>query len=544
MTTPMNTRPRRIGPMHADESWLDRRWYEAPREDPAAPEVYTYTDAISYEAGDEVLFHSSTHAAEWSLEIIRDGLVPRSVHQAMVPGRFTPMPRDAYRAGCGWPVAYRWRIPEDMPSGFYRMVSRCERPDGSHFVQDHFFVVRPKPGQPTAKLLMLLPTATYEAYNDWGGANHYIGIDGPNGDQASPILSQLRPWTRGMVWHAPDSPRLCSPMRRFGQPPTYHMKEWTYAHGYGFFCHAAGWAQFDRHFAVWAEREGYAFDMITQTDLHYRPELLDAYPALVVVGHDEYWSREMRLAVEAYVERGGRFARFGANFTWQIRLEDEGRSQVCYKTRAPVEDPVRDGPNRQLLSTAWEDHRVAWPGASTVGVNGLGGVYASWGGFVPRGNRGFTVYRPEHWIFAGTDLSYGDVFGAEAEIFAYEVDGVDYTFRDGLPYPTGADGTPKEVEILAMSPAVLTEGDFRIEAFRHYIGNNDQVQKAEMVYGEVSPETMAKSRYGAGMMVHMPRGKGEVLTAATCEWVMGLARNEPFTQQITRNVLNRFCGSE
>jgi hypothetical protein len=38
----------------------------------------------------------------------------------------------------------------------------------------------------------------------------------------------------------------------------------------------------------------------------------------------------------------------------------------------------------------------------------------------------------------------------------------------------------------------------------------------------------------------MKRGRGEVLTAATCEWVMGLKRNDFFTQKITRNVLDRF----
>ena len=44
------------------------------------------------------------------------------------------------------------------------------------------------------------------------------------------------------------------------------------------------------------------------------------------------------------------------------------------------------------------------------------------------------------------------------------------------------------------------------------------------------------------MLVHMSRGKGEVVTAATCEWVMGLKRNCPFTMQITRNILDRFAG--
>lgn len=49
----------------------------------------------------------------------------------------------------------------------------------------------------------------------------------------------------------------------------------AYANSFGQYYAAAGWAQFDRHFAVWAECEGFTLDLISQTDLHYRPELLD-----------------------------------------------------------------------------------------------------------------------------------------------------------------------------------------------------------------------------------------------------------------------------
>ena len=62
-------------------------------------------------------------------------------------------------------------------------------------------------------------------------------------------------------------------------------------------------------------------------------------------------------------------ARFGANFLWQIRLEAEGRQQICYKFRAAAEDPVRNGKDAHLLTTAWEDKDVNWPGATTFGVN-------------------------------------------------------------------------------------------------------------------------------------------------------------------------------
>ena len=45
------------------------------------------------------------------------------------------------------------------------------------------------------------------------------------------------------------------------------------------------------------------------------------------------------------------------------------------------------------------------------------------------------------------------MFGAAASrILAFEVDGVDYTFRGGLPYPTYVDAAPESLEILAMAP--------------------------------------------------------------------------------------------
>jgi hypothetical protein len=41
-----------------------------------------------------------------------------------------------------------------------------------------------------------------------------------------------------------------------------------------------------------------------------------------------------------------------------------------------------------------------------------------------------------HWAFAGTGLYYGDLLGADSHIYGYEVDGLDFEIRYGLPYPT------------------------------------------------------------------------------------------------------------
>ncbi|MDF8332800.1 N,N-dimethylformamidase beta subunit family domain-containing protein [Novosphingobium cyanobacteriorum] len=491
---------------------------------------------MSYAPGAEVLFHASTTAREWSLEIVRDGAVPQSVHQSgAIPGRHVPIPEDVVRLGCGWPVAYRWTVPSSCASGFFRVIASCERPDGTRFVHQQFFVVRPH-GPRRTPFLLVLPTATWTAYNDWGGANHYQGRDG-----YSPVLSLKRPWRHGLVWLPEGAPRIVSDRHRPPlAPPQYRMKEWALANGFGQYASAAGWAQFDRHFVVWAERNNLAIDMITQTDLHYRPELLDGYRCLIFVGHDEYWSATMRDHVDHFVEGGGKVARFAGNFLWQIRLEDEGRTQICYKYDAASEDPVRGTDQAHLLTSAWEDRLVSRPGAQTFGVNALRGMYASWGGFAPAGTRGFTTYQPGHWAFAGTGLRYGDILGDASEVFGYEVDGLEYGFERGLPYPTGADGAPNDLQILAMAPATLAEDVIQDDQAAYYIRNADLAFAAQAIDGEVTPEALDRRRRGSGMIVHFGKGKGEVFTAGTCEWIMGLTRADQQVHTVTMNVLRRF----
>lgn len=544
-TGPHAIKPWSVRKGYADEHFLSDYRFQFPREDPDLAEVYVYTPRMSYDPGETVEFHGSCNADTWTLQIYRDGHQPEMAYEVFdLPGAFTKTSETAYSDGCDWPVVHSWTIPEDQRPGFYRVVSTCMRKDGERFVQHHFFVVRPTPETQQGKILFMLATGTWTAYNDWGGANHYFGTFGPNKNEGSPHLSLHRPWTRGMLWLPNGASRIAqNRMPEMNDLPGYPSKEWGYSHGWGQYYAAAGWAQFDRHFAVWAEKEGFGFDIITQTDLHYRPEILDNYSCLVTVGHDEYWSWDMRKTVEEWVEKGGHFSRFGGNFLWQIRLEDDGARQVCWKTKAPQYDPVRDDPEKKhLLTASWESGGVSWPGASTVGVNGCHGMYGSWGGFAPRGSRGFTVYRPEHWAFEGTDLRYADVFGAEAGIFGYEVDGLNYTFERGLPYPVADPGVPEGIEILAMSPAVLFEYEHEGPGYRYYVRDSDLVGLAELA-AEDYPVARRNYQYGSGMVVSMNRGKGEVFTAGSCEWIMGLTRRDPFTETITRNALERFSGA-
>ena len=183
------------------------------------------------------------------------------------------------------------------------------------------------------------------------------------------------------------------------------------------------------------------------------------------------------------------------------------------------------------------------PGAATFGLNALRGVYAGWGGCAPRGSGGFTVYRPEHWAFAGSDLYYGDVFGGASRVFGYEVDGLDYRMEDGLPVPSGADGAPDGLEILALGLASPREENHGHDPDALFIGDEDLIFAAEILHGRADGESLAKTSRGNGMIVHFARGAGEVFHAGSCEWVAGLIDQDPFVERITKTVLDRFLAN-
>ena len=532
--------PRRVVVRRAPApSAVHDHYYETAIDDPDVSQIWCYTAQLSYRSGDTLDIHVSTTSPVYSLEIVRDGAEPtRVLERSGLEGTFHPAPRRCSVEGCGWPVAVTLPIPSDWIPGAYVVKTAASDGCDGRVESEHLFLLRAADEAEPAPLLLLAATSTWIAYNDWGGSNHYEGLEGSGGDLFSPTLSIERPWTKGFVSLPPQAPRI--PLEKIlppNSPVRYPHMEWAFANGYSKKYASAGWASYERLFVCWAETAGYRIDYATQHDLHFLPGLLDRYRCVVIVGHDEYWTGEMRDAVDAYVDAGGHVARFAGNFLWQIRLEDAGRQQTCFKYRV-AEDPLR-GTDR--ATTCWGARQIGRPGASTFGLNGTSGVYAGWGGCAPRGAGGFTVYRPEHWAFEGTGLCYGDVVGARSRVFGYEVDGVDFSFRHGLPIATGDDGAvPERTEIVAMAPASVAEDIGPDDATEPFIGALDLSFVAMALFGGTQETDLQRVRRGAGMMAEYRRGDGTVFNAGSCEWVAGLAAADPFIDRITRNVLDRF----
>ncbi len=524
---------------------LGLEWYELPSDDPKVIEVWGYTDKFSYRPGEAVTFHVSTGAPAFDIKIYRDGGKFEEVHSAKgVKGKRSKTPKEAYTTGCGWPALYKWKLPSKLRSGFYLIVFSVMRGE-ERIEQEAGFCVRP--AKRKAKIAFMLATSTWMAYNDWSGGSYY-GKPGGGGALGSsegevgiaPRLHIHRPWARGFMRLPNSAARWTTPaipVRPKGQSVRYPHFEFSLANGYSKWCMAGGWAAFDRHFAIWAENNGYEMDYITQHDLQANPDILKGYKCLVTVGHDEYYSWEMRKSLDKWMEAGGHFARLGGNLQWQIRYEDKGLVQICYKGFARKNDPVKDDPARiHLMTNAWESKQVNWNGAQTFASSSTFGHLVGVGAAAPR-TAGFTVYRSDHWMMKDTDLYYGDSFAAD--YVRFECDGVPYTFRDGVPYPTDEFGTPTNIEIVGMFPTLNREED-----------RDHSITMAGQAYGDgvpidiydtdtITPEQRDKLVRGCGILAYMPKGKGDVATAAVNEWVIGLGKDE-FVDQITHNVLKRF----
>jgi len=303
-------------------------------------------------------------------------------------------------------------VGEDWPSGVYAGV--LVEGDGSGpagpparppALDAHrarlLFVVGPRPGA-QARVLFKVPLLTYHACNlgvgeRWdpgrraGGWCLYSEFDGLPLD-GLPAVPLRRPGggTGAATYDAsnPDPFDLETPRQTF--------------------------AHWDARALGWLEREGVAVDVCCDLDLHERgAELLRAHRLLLSVGHDEYWSAEMRTAVETWVAGGGNAAFLGGSTSWW---------------RVTFDDP-------------WTFRRAGrWSDLPAPGrpENAMRGVSFRNGGERPLGADmtpvGFRVQHADHPLLAGTGLRDGDAFGDGAEsLVGYECDGAHFRARRARP---------------------------------------------------------------------------------------------------------------
>jgi hypothetical protein len=210
---------------------------------------------------------------------------------------------------------------------------------------------------------------------------------------------------------------------------------------------------------------------------------------------------------------------------------------TSYKYRSD-EDPIL-ATDARLLSGPWSDRRIGWPETGTIGLTFTRGGYSRYGLGVPRASGAFTVQRPEHWLFEGTGLRYGDALGLEHAVVGYEVDGCALrTGADGLPVPTHVDGAPETLEVLATAPARLWAQHEQPSRYAHEPGELENT--ADALWGaDWRARVHEITNNHAVLGVFTTLGGGTVVNAGVTDWTYGLP--DPIVERITGTALDRLA---
>ncbi|WP_346012486.1 N,N-dimethylformamidase beta subunit family domain-containing protein, partial [Streptomyces sp. SID3343] len=292
-------------------------------------------------------------------------------------------------------------IPATWASSLYRATFDDGTPTGDASTHEVWFVVRAARPGASARTLVSVPFATWQAYNRAGEPG------------------------QGLYYaEQPDRAARVTFDRPGGGPAPERWEE---------------------GFLRWLPATGRRVEFCSGLDLHAGGDLLRYYRLLVVNGHDEYWSKEQRDTVEEFVRRGGNLAIFGANTSWwQMRLEDDGRTMVCH--RDAVADPM-SALDPERVTVEWSSAPVNRPENAMTGLSFRRGAGA-WGeGMRVMREEAYTARFADHWVFEGTGLADGDKFAQGS--LGYETDAAELEWTAGVPRVTGRDGTPPSFVVLA-----------------------------------------------------------------------------------------------
>jgi hypothetical protein len=432
-----------------------------------------------------LVLHVSTTAAAFRVDAYRQGAELELVGCLGSDLRGFDLPFGGASAAWAWP-SYAFEVDRSWRPGVYIAVLtpldaagrplRTPGPTDLAATSGKALFIIDGPG--SAPILYKLPTFTYHAYNGTGYGSFYAEAVWSRREPRGFRATMQRPGggVGGFVM-AGDSPDYYRPQTR-----------------------RQSFAHWDAPFIAWLERSGYDVAYCSDLDVHRDLARLDGRRLLLSVGHDEYWSDEIREAIRCFLDKGGNVAFLSGNISgWRVQLADDDATLVCAKLPPAPEDVARGDAWR------WDRWQGARPEDHVTGVSfyHAGGL---WDGKRPP--LGYTTELADHWSFAGTGLARGDVFGARPDLpplVGYEADGAPFLRRHGLPLPS-SDATPESFAILATA--------------------------------SLGEEWSSRGRTASATAgtYSTPNG-GIAFQAATTDWPL-VAVRDPIVERITRNVLD------
>ncbi|TWU07202.1 hypothetical protein CA54_56070 [Symmachiella macrocystis] len=375
------------------------------------PWIEGYCTRQSVKAGESIeIMVSSDPPQPFKIEVFRMGYYSgRGARLMTTLGPFegqtqpVPAPGEKNLHECRWAATTQLTIPDDWLSGVYlgRLTTLPPEADRPYWQSYVVFVVR---DDRPADILFQCSDNTWQAYNQWPSNysiyTHPKGVQGPWAD-----VSFDRPYGREAQYNGVVN-----------DPLTFGSGEFL---------------PLEFPLAYWLEKHGYDVTYCCNSDM-LTPEHGLKCKSFISVGHDEYWDIRQFRSVEKMRDSGVDLLFLSGNsICWvtPFRASSDGRENRIIFRGGPYGAKNDYALLRERLHGPFPEHgpdEGLLMGARNVEpVNGGG----DW-----------TITKPEHWIFAGTNVKAGDripgligweYHGAPAKIPGLEIVAAGTAFQGG-----------------------------------------------------------------------------------------------------------------
>ncbi|MDB6121224.1 MAG: hypothetical protein JWQ71_217 [Pedosphaera sp.] len=347
------------------------------------------------------------------------------------------------------------------------------------------------PAKAQAKIAVLASTNTWNAYNNFGGRSNYINpTQLPPRPTVRARQDLSRYTTQQSVWSSPNSEYAPLSFDR-PEPFNYIPKDIQVTDPIRGrqACHLA---ETEWRLLGWLEREKFNHDFYSDYQLHSGQLDLDAYQVLIISTHPEYWSKDAYLRVKQWVfERGGKLLYLGGN---GIDCKVEFPNPASMKCNTWLPNPA--GALEFIDPADGKRYECRFHNQVEAPAQLLGVIFTETGIATAAP---FRVADAAHWIFSGTGLKNGDVFGTNS-------------LHERCPGGASGHETDKRTASTPKNTAFLAQG-------------------------------LNVNNGGAEIVYHETESGGAVFSVGSITWPACILVDEPISK-ITRNVLDRFLANK
>lgn len=306
---------------------------------------------------------------------------------------------------CHWTNPFHIHVPSSWVSGIYLVKLHGKNSGKESYIT---FTVR---DSRRADLIFQQSVTTYQAYNGWPGTSPFGGPGQSlyGGDY----------YTGGAEGSGSSVPAKVSLNRPYGRGPDAAL---LYGVGAGDFFLNVAPAAMEFCMLRWLEHEGYDVTYITDVDTHEDVGRLLRGKAYLSVGHDEYWSVEMRANIIQARDAGVSLGFFGGNYMYWPTMFLPDSNGTPNRTLAVDKTFGQDG--TFAGSRYNQSEQLIVGGMWNPGHNNINGD------IVVNPRKEATDAPLDHWVFANTGLQVGDVIPG--------LIGIEYNaFHSDFPVPGG-----------------------------------------------------------------------------------------------------------